>query len=103
MNDASADAPVETGPIPCTSDPDCPSAGDHCWFPVNGMCTLTGMQGQCNSFMAMAGCTPNLACGCDGTTISVCGPPGLTNRPSNTAGACPQSDAGVDASDASPE
>lgn len=95
-NDAGADALPETGPTACTSDTDCPMIGYTCWYPINGGCTLQGMNGQCLFYSQTSMCVPNVGCGCDGTTISVCGPPGVVNRPSQMSGVCPMSDAGPD-------
>jgi len=95
-------------PAACTADFDCQSAGDHCYFPADGGCSIQGLKGVCQNFTAQPGCTPNIACGCDGTTVTVCAPGTSVDRPSNFAGACPVSDAGVEAgddagTDASPE
>jgi len=109
-SDASTDSPaadVATGG--CTTDLDCPNIGDHCYFAIDAGCTITGTLGKCMAYTQPSTCTPNVACGCDGTTISVCAPAGYVDRPSMGAGACPPSDAGDDgasddgASDASPE
>ncbi len=87
------------GPTTCNADYDCPSGGDHCYFPADGGCSLQGNKGVCQNFTAQLGCTPNVACGCDGTTISVCAPGASVDRPSNFPGACPLGDAGVEAGD----
>jgi hypothetical protein len=95
--DSSTDA--DAGPATCVADFDCPNVGDHCFFPVDGGCTLQGRQGTCMAFTATPGCTATVACGCDGTTITVCAPDGYVDRPSVSAGACPPMDGGSDAGD----
>ncbi len=96
-NDASTDGASDgSQPATCQTQFDCKNAGDLCFYPVNGGCTLQGDQGVCFSYNAAPNCTPNVACGCDGTTISVCAPAGYVNRFSQSAGACPVSDAGAD-------
>ena len=103
-NDGGSDAtPDGAQNNSCTGDFECTSAGDHCFFPIDGGCTVQGRSGTCVAYQAPSSCTPNVSCGCDGTTISVCAPPGLVDRASMSAGACPVVDAGDDASDASPE
>ncbi|HEY1956777.1 MAG TPA: hypothetical protein VGH28_14255 [Polyangiaceae bacterium] len=99
-SDASTDSPAGDGATGgCTTDLDCPSLGDHCYFPVNGGCTAAGRTGACTPYTVPATCaTPIVACGCDGTTITECTPPGLVDRASMSAGACPPSDAGDDGS-----
>jgi len=99
-SDAAGDG--NTGPQACAGDFDCPSAGNKCWFTVDAGCGVQSLKGICLSFTPPDNCTPTVACGCDGTTISVCAPQGYVDRPSNYAGACPD-DGGADASDASPE
>jgi len=94
--DASADAaPDQNAPVGCLTDSECPAAGDHCYFAIDAGCSIAGSNGVCLYYAQTAGCTPNVACGCDGTTISVCAPPGYVDRVSNYAGACP-SDGGTD-------
>lgn len=88
--DASTDAPDAGG---CAGDFDCPNASDHCYFPISGGCSTLGI---CSPFVPSSNCTPTTACGCDGTTISVCAPDGYVDRPATGAGACPPSDAGDD-------
>jgi hypothetical protein len=99
QTDAGADATGDgsTGPQACAGDFDCPSSGSKCWFVVDGGCTLKSQTGVCMSFTAPDKCAPTVACGCDGTTISVCAPAGYVDRPSNSAGACPD-DGGADSS-----
>jgi hypothetical protein len=84
-------------PATCTSDSDCPSVGNKRWFPVDGGCGVQQNTGTCISFSPPDKCAPTVACGCDGTSISVCAPAGYVDRPSNYAGACPD-DGGADAS-----
>ena len=82
----------------CTTELDCPSVGDRCYFAIDAGCSTAGRTGKCMPYTAPASCTPNVACGCDGTTISECAPDGVVDRPSAGAGACPPSDdAGDDA------
>ena len=83
-------------PTKCTGDFDCPSAGQHCFFVIDGHCSFANVTGTCMDFAEPDACQPNVACGCDGTTISVCGPAGYVNRSSNFAGPCPV-DASADA------
>ena len=88
-------------PPVCLGDFDCPSAGEKCWFVIDGGCSVANQNGVCLPYTQPDNCAPNVAnvaCGCDNTTISVCGPAGYVDRTSNYAGACP-SDAGVDAGD----
>jgi hypothetical protein len=112
--DASGDG-YQASPV-CLGDFDCPNTGESCWFVIDGGCTVQNQNGVCLPFTAPADCTAstNVACGCDGTTISVCAPAGYVDRTSNRAGACPSDagpgtdggtdDAGTDdAGDASPE
>src|SRR5438874_2735322 len=89
--DAGADATADTapGPQPCAGDFDCPSSGSKCWFVVDGGCSVQNLKGVCLSFTPPDKCAPTVACGCDGTTISVCAPQGYVDRSSNFAGACP--------------
>ncbi len=104
-NDAGSDAgDGGNAPVSCSSDSDCPNIGDHCFFVIDGGCSLQNLTGVCMGYTAPASCTPNVACGCDGTTISVCAPAGYVDRSSRNAGACP-ADAGTDdgSTDASPE
>jgi hypothetical protein len=96
--DASAEASPESGTAGCTGDLDCSNVSDRCFFPVTGDCTQTGPVGTCMPYTAPASCTPTVACGCDGTTISVCAPDGYVDRPSSGLGACPATDGGDDAS-----
>lgn len=99
--DGGTDAPTDTKTATaCSGDFDCPSAGDHCYFAIDGGCTIQGLSGVCMNYSQPASCTPNVACGCDGTTISICAPAGYVDRSSRNAGACPPGDSGVDASDA---
>jgi hypothetical protein len=101
--DGGPDATSDVGPTKtaCSGDFDCPNSGEKCWFVVDGGCTLQNLKGFCLPFTQPDKCAPTVACGCDGTTISVCAPVGYVDRPSNTAGACPGGDAGDDgASDA---
>ncbi len=85
----------------CTTELDCPSIGDRCYFAIDAGCSTAGRTGTCMPYTAPASCTPNVACGCDGTTISECAPDGFVDRPSAGPGACPPSDAGDDADDGS--
>jgi len=84
-------------PQVCAGDFDCPTAGNKCWFVVDGGCSVQGNKGVCMTFVPPDNCTATVACGCDDTTISICAPPGYVDRPSNSVGACPNSDAGSDA------
>jgi hypothetical protein len=79
----------------CSTDNDCPSIGDHCYYVIDGGCSLQNLKGTCMAFSPPANCTANVACGCDGTTITVCAPAGYVDRSSNHAGACPVIDSGV--------
>lgn len=96
--DAGGDATADSGnpPAKCTGDFDCSSAGQHCFYVIDGHCSFANVTGTCMDFVEPDACTPNVACGCDGTTISVCGPAGYVNRSSNFAGPCPI-DASADA------
>jgi len=97
VTEAGSDVP--TAPPKCAGDFDCPNAGSKCWFAVDGGCTVQGVMGVCMSFTPPDKCAPTVACGCDGTTISVCAPAGYVDRSSNYAGPCPDdggTDAGVD-------
>jgi hypothetical protein len=97
-SDASTDSPSDqSSAASCTSDPDCPNAGDHCYYKIGGGCSIAGSSGTCITFAPSAGCTPNVACGCDDTTISVCAPDGYVTFPNAMSGACPASDASTDA------
>jgi len=90
----------------CTFDYDCASAGQRCFFPIDGHCTVAGQTGTCMDFQEPDACQPNVSCGCDGTTISVCAPAGYVDRSSNFSGPCPAPEAGpvTDGSaDATPE
>jgi hypothetical protein len=105
--DASSDSPVDQNTqTTCFSDVDCEAVGDHCFYAITGGCSLGGSTGVCINYSQPATCTPNVACGCDGTTISVCAPDGYVTRLSAGPGACPD-DGGLpessttDASDAS--
>ena len=89
-SDATSDG---TAPQVCAGDFDCPSAGSKCWFVADGGCSVQSLKGVCMTFTPPDKCAPTVACGCDGTTISVCAPQGYVDRPSNNVGACP-SDAG---------
>jgi hypothetical protein len=95
--DATSDVAAPT--TPCSGDFDCPNSGEKCWFVVDGGCTLQNLKGSCLPFTPPDKCAPTVACGCDGTTISVCAPVGYVDRPSNTAGACATVDSGADAGD----
>ncbi len=97
-NDGGTDATAETGPQTCTADTSCSSSGQQCWFAIDGGCGLSGSQGVCLTYIAPQMCTPNVACGCDGTTVTLCGPAGYVDRFSAYAGPCPMSDAGPEAS-----
>lgn len=112
-NDGGTDGTTsETGANTCTSDVDCSKSGDHCYFPITGGCSSVG---TCITYSQPASCTPNVACGCDNTTISVCAPTGYVTFPAKASGACIDdggtdapatdgaTDATDDASDASPE
>lgn len=102
--DASSDSATEGGTATCTGDFNCPSASDRCFFAINAGCGQNELRGTCIPFTTPPSCTPNVACGCDGTTISVCAPDGYVDRPSSGPGPCPPSaDGGDDASDAAPE
>jgi hypothetical protein len=106
--DASSDATNDGKPSKaCSGDFDCPNIGDKCWFVVDGGCSLQNLSGTCMAFTPPDKCAPTVACGCDNTTISVCGPAGYVDRSSNFAGPCPDdggAEAATDASsDASPE
>ncbi len=94
--DGGTDAAGDGGnpPTTCTGDFDCPSASQHCYFPMDGHCTVQGETGTCMEFQEPDACQPNVSCGCDGTTISVCAPAGYVNRVSNFSGPCP-ADAGT--------
>ena len=96
--DASTDGNGDAPPITCAGDYDCPSAA-YCFFVIDGGCSVSGVNGVCLFYTQPPNCTPNVACGCDGTTVSVCAPAGYTNRVSNYAGPCPYVDAGSDADD----
>ena len=98
--DAAGD--MSTTPQTCAGDFDCPSSGSKCWFTIDAGCSVLSLKGVCKSFTPPDKCAPTVACGCDGTTISVCAPQGYVDRPSNYAGPCPD-DGGTDAGDASPE
>jgi len=88
--DASTDAEADGGTGTCTGDFDCPNASDSCFFAINGGCGENELSGTCIPYTPPASCaTPNVACGCDGTTISVCAPAGYVNRPSSGPGECP--------------
>ncbi len=101
-SDAGADAgDAGQPPSPCSTDTDCPSLGQHCYFVIDGGCSLQNLKGVCMAFTAPDPCPGNVACGCDGTTITACAPAGYVDRSSNFAGACP-SDGGV-ITDGSPE
>lgn len=106
-NDAGADGGDGGKPLAsCSTDSDCANIGDHCFYVIEGGCSLQNLKGVCMGYTAPANCTPNVACGCDGTTISVCAPAGYVDRASRNAGACPApQDAGTDtgSADASPE
>ena len=97
-DDGGSDAPSggDAGNGGCTFDDDCPNLGDKCLFAIDGGCTVAGRTGTCIAYSTPSSCTPNVACGCDGTTISVCAPAGYVDRASMSAGACPESDAGTD-------
>ena len=100
--DATNDVAIQK--TPCSGNFDCPNSGDKCWFVVDGGCTLQNSKGSCLPFTPPDKCAPTVACGCDGTTISVCAPVGYVDRSSNNAGACPAIDAGNDgAADATQE
>ena len=94
--DAGADAgpDARTTPTSCTFDFDCPSGGQRCFFPIDGHCTVAGQSGTCMDFTEPDACQPNVACGCDGTTVSACAPAGYVDRSSNFAGPCPAPEAG---------
>ena len=96
--DAGADGSSDGNQPPktCAGDFECPSAGSKCWFAVDGGCTIQSQKGVCISFTPPDKCAPTVACGCDGTTISVCAPVGYVDRTSNSAGACPD-DGGAEA------
>ena len=96
-NDGGTDGTTsDVSPNACTSDVDCVNAGAHCYFAITGGCSATG---TCITYSPPATCTPNVACGCDDTTISVCAPAGYVTFPASAANACPD-DGGTDASDA---
>lgn len=82
-------------PQVCAGDFDCPSAGNKCWFTIDAGCGVQSLKGVCMSFTPPDKCAPTVACGCDGTTISICAPAGYVDRPSNYAGPCPD-DGGAD-------
>ncbi len=94
--DASTDGSGEAAPTTCAGDNDCPGAGSFCYFVIDGGCSISGVSGVCLFYTQPQTCTPNVSCGCDGTTISICAPSGYVNRQSNYAGPCP-ADAGTDA------
>jgi hypothetical protein len=101
--DASTDASGDAAPVTCTGDSDCPSISESCYFPINGGCVLSGLTGVCLNYTQPMSCTPNIACGCDGTTINICAPAGYVDRASRSAGACPMSDAGMDTGSDAPD
>lgn len=115
--DGGVDGASEAAPLGgCTTDVECQEVGQHCYFPINGGCSLQGNQGTCITYSQPATCTPNVACSCSGDTLSACAPDGYVDFPSRTSGACPDdggptsdasdadtSDADTDAADASPE
>ena len=96
-SDASTDSPNGDGATGgCAGDYDCPNVSDHCFYPIDLGCSTAGQVGTCMGYTAPSNCTPTVACGCDGTTISVCAPDGYVDRPASGPGACPPSDAGDD-------
>ncbi len=86
----------DTGANTCTSDVDCVKSGDHCYFPMTGGCSSPG---TCITYSQPVTCTPNVACECDNTTISVCAPAGYVTFPVKATGACVD-DGGTDADSA---
>ena len=95
-SDASTDSSSGDGAAGCAGDYDCPNVSDHCFYPIDLGCSTAGPVGTCMPYTAPSNCTPTVACGCDGTTISVCAPAGYVDRPAAGPGACPPSDAGDD-------
>ena len=82
----------------CISARDCPVAF-VCAYPVADACGATG---RCLPYATDAGCS-DLACACDGTTVSLCAPPGYATQPVVALGSCDGGGTDASSSDASAE
>jgi len=81
----------------CVSARDCP-ATFVCAYPIADACGATG---RCLPYTPVAGCDSDLACACDGTTVSLCAPSGYAAQPVAAIGSCDGGGADASSSDAS--
>ncbi len=101
QNTGGSDGAIDAYGRACLAARDCP-ADMACSYPIANGCSA---QGSCLPYTTVTGCSTQYACGCDGTNVPMCAPPGYALKPVTSLGACDAGvvtiDAGSDANDAS--